>query len=85
MSFNLILKLHTVKSDIKQIVIAKRIVCYPAKLRLVDTYGQQLAQSRQTIPCAIIRTMSYLKFLSLFAGKDIDMLIQLSIQVNCFL
>ena len=85
MSFNLILKLHTVKCEIYPQVLAKRIVCFQAKLRLVDTYGQQLAQSRQTIPCAIIRTMSYLKFLSLFAGKDIDMLIQLSIQVNCFL
>ena len=85
MSFNLILKLHTVKCKINPQVIAKRIVCLQTKLRFVETYGQQLAQSRQTIPCAIIRTMSYLKFLSLFAGKDIDVLTQLSIQVNCFL
>ena len=48
MSFNLILKLHTVKSEIYPQVLAKRIVCFQAKLRLVDTYGQQLAQSRQT-------------------------------------
>ena len=48
MSFNLILKLHTVKSEIYSQVLAKRIVCFQAKLRLVDTYGQQLAQSRQT-------------------------------------
>lgn len=85
MSFNLILKLHTVKSEIYPQVLLKSIICFQAKLRLVDTYGQQLAQSRQTIPCVIIRTMSYLKFLSLFAGKDIDVLTQLSIQVNCFL
>lgn len=45
----------------------------------------KMAQSRQTIPCVTIRTMSYLMFLSLFAGKDIDMLTQLSIQVKCFL
>lgn len=45
----------------------------------------KMAQSRQTIPCVTIRTMSYLMFLSLFAGKDIDVLTQLSIQVNCFL
>ena len=44
----------------------------------------KMAQSRQTIPCVTIRTMSYLMFLSLFAGKDIGVLTQLSIQVNCF-
>lgn len=45
----------------------------------------KMAQSRQTIPCVTIRTMSYFMFLSLFAGKDIGVLTQLSIQVKCFL
>ena len=45
MSFNLILKLHTVKSEIYPQVFAKRIVCLQTKLRFVDTSGQQTLQS----------------------------------------
>ena len=45
MSFNLILKLHTVKSEIYPQVLAKRIICFQAKLRFTDTYGQQTLQS----------------------------------------
>ena len=44
MSFNLILKLHTVKCEINPQVFAKRIVCFQAKLRFTDTSGQQTLQ-----------------------------------------
>ena len=44
MSFNLILKLHTVKCEIYPQVLAKRIVCFQAKLRFTDTSVQQTLQ-----------------------------------------
>ena len=44
MSYNLILKLHTVKCEIYPQVLAKRIVCLKAKLRFVDTSVQQTLQ-----------------------------------------
>lgn len=45
MSFNLILKLHTVKSEIYPQVLLKGIICFQVKLRFVDTSGQQTLQS----------------------------------------
>ena len=44
MSFNLILKLHTVKSETYPQVLAKRIVCFQEKLRFTDTSVQQTLQ-----------------------------------------
>lgn len=44
MSFNLILKLHTVKCEINPQVLLKSIVCFQAKLRFTDTSVQQTLQ-----------------------------------------
>ena len=44
MSFNLILKLHTVKSEINPQVLLKSIICFQAKLWLTDTSVQQTLQ-----------------------------------------
>ena len=44
MSFNLILKLHTVKSEIYPQVLAKRTDCLQAKLWFTDTSVQQTLQ-----------------------------------------
>lgn len=44
MSFNLILKLHTVKSEIYPQVLLKSIICFQAKLRFTDTSVQQTLQ-----------------------------------------
>ena len=49
MSFNLILKLHTVKSEIYPQVLLKSIICFQAKQWLTDTYGQHLAQCRHLL------------------------------------
>ena len=49
MSFNLILKLHTVKSEIYPQVLLKGIICFQAKQCLTDTYGQNLAQCRHLL------------------------------------
>ena len=49
MSFNLILKLHTVKSEIYPQVLLKSIICFQAKHWLTDTYGQHLAQCRHLL------------------------------------
>ena len=44
MSFNLILKLHTVKSEIYPQVLLKSIICFQAKQWLTDTSVQQTLQ-----------------------------------------